>query len=55
MSKEGTLNALSKEQAYQLADITKTPPQFGSSSIWLWKVSGSGRKARSLITMITAY
>jgi len=30
MSKEGTLNALSKEQAYQLADITKTPPQFGA-------------------------
>ena len=30
MSKEGTLNALGKEQAYQLADITKTPPQFGS-------------------------
>jgi len=31
MSKDGTLNAqtgsaLSKEQAYQLADITKTPP-----------------------------
>jgi len=24
------LNALSKAQAYQLADITKTPPQFGS-------------------------
>jgi hypothetical protein len=24
------LNALSKERAYQLADITKTPPQFGS-------------------------
>ena len=30
MSKDGTLNALSKEQAYQLADITKTPPQFGA-------------------------
>jgi len=30
MSKEGTLNALTKEQAYQLADITKTPPQFGA-------------------------
>jgi len=30
MAKEGTLNALSKEQAYQLADITKTPPQFGA-------------------------
>ncbi|MDR2554644.1 MAG: hypothetical protein LBC64_04375 [Fibromonadaceae bacterium] len=24
------LNAISKERAYQLADITKTPPQFGS-------------------------
>ena len=24
------LNALNKQQAYQLADITKTPPQFGS-------------------------
>ncbi|MCL2251487.1 MAG: hypothetical protein FWC12_06170 [Treponema sp.] len=35
MSKDGALNAqtgsaLSKEQAYQLADITKTPPQFGA-------------------------
>ncbi|MCL2179631.1 MAG: hypothetical protein FWB83_00740 [Treponema sp.] len=30
MAKEGTINALGKEQAYQLADITKTPPQFGS-------------------------
>jgi len=30
MLKEGTLNALSREQAYQLADITKTPPQFGA-------------------------
>ena len=30
MSKEAALNALSREQAYQLADITKTPPQFGS-------------------------
>ena len=30
MSKEESLNALSKEQAYQLADITKTAPQFGA-------------------------
>jgi len=30
MSKDGTLNALGREQAYQLADVTKTPPQFGS-------------------------
>ena len=35
MSKDGAINAqtgsaLSKEQAYQLADITKTPPQFGA-------------------------
>jgi len=30
MSKDGALNALNKEQAYQLADITKTPPQFGA-------------------------
>jgi len=29
MSKDGVLNALSREQAYQFADITKTPPQFG--------------------------
>jgi len=30
MSKDGAINALGREQAYQLADITKTPPQFGS-------------------------
>ena len=30
MSNETGLNALNKAQAYQLADITKTPPQFGA-------------------------